>query len=227
MAAQDGIIVSPYKGLSTGDIRILIIHPSHDVDAPICCALDIQKLEGESFQALSYVWGKAGVKTTIYVNQVPLQVTWNLAVALLHLRRTTEHIRIWIDAVCINQDVIDERNQQVSMMHEIYDVAERVIVWLGPEANDSRRAISWLEYWSDRMAARGMTEADPAKMDWEYIEEMRQANARMHDTSKLLDIMGSEVFQGPWSLQGVGDGMANWEALKHFFARPWWNRLWT
>jgi Heterokaryon incompatibility protein (HET) len=38
---------------------------------------------------------------------------------------------LWIDAICINQDDIDERNEQVRMMGNIYQKAERVTVWLG------------------------------------------------------------------------------------------------
>ena len=37
----------------------------------------------------------------------------------------------WIDAICINQDDLNERAQQVNMMYNIYHQAEGVIVWLG------------------------------------------------------------------------------------------------
>jgi len=37
---------------------------------------------------------------------------------------------LWVDAVCINQDDVEEMNTQVQMMGEIYRAAERVVVWL-------------------------------------------------------------------------------------------------
>jgi len=41
--------------------------------------------------------------------------------------------RVWIDAICINQDNLDERSQQVSLMTDIYSKARRVIIWLGED----------------------------------------------------------------------------------------------
>jgi len=38
---------------------------------------------------------------------------------------------IWIDAICINQNDIDERNEQVSLMSRIYASAQYVFAWLG------------------------------------------------------------------------------------------------
>ena len=40
-------------------------------------------------------------------------------------------IRVWVDAICINQNDIVERNQQVQIMGDIYRAASRVRVWLG------------------------------------------------------------------------------------------------
>lgn len=40
--------------------------------------------------------------------------------------------RIWIDAICINQDDVDEKSAQVSLMDVIYSRASFVIAWLGP-----------------------------------------------------------------------------------------------
>ncbi|KAL2124105.1 hypothetical protein VTJ04DRAFT_470 [Mycothermus thermophilus] len=40
-------------------------------------------------------------------------------------------IPLWIDALCINQDDIDERNSQVLLMGELYRHAAAVLSWLG------------------------------------------------------------------------------------------------
>ncbi|KAF6832437.1 heterokaryon incompatibility protein [Colletotrichum musicola] len=38
---------------------------------------------------------------------------------------------LWIDALCINQESLDERAQQVRLMAAIYKVSKRVLVWFG------------------------------------------------------------------------------------------------
>jgi hypothetical protein len=42
----------------------------------------------------------------------------------------------WVDALCIDQNNIPEKNSQVSKMKEIYEGAKKIVVWLGPAADD-------------------------------------------------------------------------------------------
>ena len=41
--------------------------------------------------------------------------------------------RLWIDAICINQEDFLERNQQIRLMCSIYSRCKRLLVWLGSE----------------------------------------------------------------------------------------------
>jgi hypothetical protein len=50
----------------------------------------------------------------------------------MHLRSAERDRTFWVDALCINQAWEHERGQQVSLMRDIYMVAEEVLVWLGP-----------------------------------------------------------------------------------------------
>ena len=43
----------------------------------------------------------------------------------------TESLRLWTDAICINQDSNSERDDQVQRMGETYAQADEVFVWLG------------------------------------------------------------------------------------------------
>jgi hypothetical protein len=43
----------------------------------------------------------------------------------------TMPVRFWIDAVCINQNDMNERNEQVPRMGDIYSMASRVWIWMG------------------------------------------------------------------------------------------------
>jgi len=51
--------------------------------------------------------------------------------ALRRLRLTDRPRLIWIDALCINQHDINERNAQVTHMREIYSKADHVLIWVG------------------------------------------------------------------------------------------------
>jgi hypothetical protein len=63
--------------------------------------------------------------------------------ALLRLRQEhgEEDLVLWIDAICINQQDIPERNFQAANMRAIYQHAASVAVWLGPENSGSSTAI--------------------------------------------------------------------------------------
>jgi hypothetical protein len=50
----------------------------------------------------------------------------DLLAALKALRHPQEDRYLWIDAICINQADIGERNHQVEMMSTIYGQAKRV-----------------------------------------------------------------------------------------------------
>ena len=65
------------------------------------------------------------------LNQTGHSVTENLEKVLRHLRFEHEDLILWIDALCINQNNIRERNEQVSMMGDIYAFASSVLIWIG------------------------------------------------------------------------------------------------
>jgi hypothetical protein len=44
---------------------------------------------------------------------------------------------LWIDALCINQNDVVEKGIQVPLMGTIYSNARSVLIWLGPEADES------------------------------------------------------------------------------------------
>jgi hypothetical protein len=53
-------------------------------------------------------------------------------------------IYIWIDAICINQDDIFERNSQVMVMGRIYSLAQNVFCWIGKEDAFSKLGLHML-----------------------------------------------------------------------------------
>jgi hypothetical protein len=73
-----------------------------------------------------------------------IATTRNLDNALRHLRHSNKSRLIWIDALCINQNNISEKSIQVSNMGNVYRLAKTTISWLGPEENQSSKAINLL-----------------------------------------------------------------------------------
>lgn len=136
-----------YFSLPPNSIRLLRLQPHLDEHAPVHCQLFEYPLldSGKGthlYEALSYVWGSEEKPRRISTDEGDLYITENLHAALLRLRdRSFERI-IWVDAICINQDDIEERNRQVQAMASIYAKASRVIVWLeeamGSHPEDSK-----------------------------------------------------------------------------------------
>jgi hypothetical protein len=59
--------------------------------------------------------------------------------SFLEVIRTDTEIRprhYWIDAMCIDQHNVRERNHQVAQMGEIYARAQRTLIWLGHPTTD-------------------------------------------------------------------------------------------
>ncbi|XXG95532.1 hypothetical protein Hte_001796 [Hypoxylon texense] len=77
---------------------------------------------------------------TIYVNKEKVSITRNLHRALAHLQHKTKPRVLWVDALCINQIDIGEREAQVSQMCNIYGYATRVLVWLNMAPFGTRQA---------------------------------------------------------------------------------------
>jgi hypothetical protein len=120
------------------EIRLLLIHCGTGDELVKCTMLRASLEEAAHsalhFNALSYVWGDPTDTRTISIDGQFIDVTKNLESALQRLgRRMAEfdNLPVWVEAVCINQGDIQERNQQVNIMADIYQLAERVIVWLG------------------------------------------------------------------------------------------------
>lgn len=111
-----------YAALTGHDfIRILEVQPGAAGSLLKCtlihatlsaCAKDIY----DQYIALSYVWGDPHNTTVVSVHACQFAVTVNLAAALNALRHITKPLKIWADAICINQEDVVERNHQVSLM---------------------------------------------------------------------------------------------------------------
>jgi hypothetical protein len=85
------------------------------------------------YEALSYTWGSPTEEPTDYIwlQGHPMLIKPNLEAALKSLRLPNQARRLWVDALCINQEDAEERARQVQYMRSVYTHSTRLIVWLG------------------------------------------------------------------------------------------------
>lgn len=133
---------SPLDPHINNSIRLIDILPSSG-NGTIECKLSHATTETKYF-CLSYVWGSMDDPCTITINGKPFIVRKNLweflksasdlaagsQVTGIDIPRVPVS-SLWIDALCINQDNMQEKNQQVQQMGEIYEKAQFVVSWLG------------------------------------------------------------------------------------------------
>ena len=112
--------------------------------------------EKPQYFALSYVWGSPVRNSYALCNGKELMVTQSVVEALEGLRKKLldEDLPVWIDAVCINQLDKEERGDQVLDMHRIYRGAAAVLVWLGPEYDDSDLAMAAINRFGEDLAPK-------------------------------------------------------------------------
>ncbi|PMD37676.1 HET-domain-containing protein, partial [Hyaloscypha variabilis F] len=129
-AANSRYIYQPI--LQSNSIRLLTLFPGTK-GTTIQCELQEVSLSNNRppYCALSYVWGDPSVTAGIRVHCRELQVTTNLQSALQCLRLCDTSRILWIDAICIDQGNLTERNEQIQYMVQIYSLAANVLIWLG------------------------------------------------------------------------------------------------
>lgn len=133
-----------YNSLREGEIRLLEVVPHFQSNGFHCELRTATLAEAkQKYQALSYVWGDVTSPAEILVNDTKLAITRGLFDFLCEWTRRSVSGRthddygesetrlLWIDAICINQQDVDERSAQVAIMHDIYSLSKRTISWLG------------------------------------------------------------------------------------------------
>ncbi|KAF5581290.1 heterokaryon incompatibility het-6 [Fusarium pseudoanthophilum] len=102
--------------------------------------VDIEQMP--AYEALSYTWADdnndASLCQRIFIGlgNRALPITRNCHQALSRLRRKTESLLIWVDAICINQSDLGERSDQVVMMGTIFSQAAEVHGYVGEDPDN-------------------------------------------------------------------------------------------
>ena len=98
-----------------------------------------------TFFAVSYVWGEPTRTHEITIDGKKHGITENLYRALRDMQRDAlGDTTVWADAICINQDDLAERSDQVLLMRDVYHSAAEVRIWLGPSTEEGKRCMKFI-----------------------------------------------------------------------------------
>ncbi|KAK4171088.1 heterokaryon incompatibility protein-domain-containing protein [Triangularia setosa] len=197
-------------------IRLLHLLPALDEKTPLHCRL-IEKGYNDhwshaphhDYHGLLYTWGDPVFPELLDVlsNSIShateslgaIPITQNLHSALKHLRRKDTLVVLWVDAVCINQADVAERNSQVSNMPKIYKKAYSTIVWLGDES-DIHDARLCMNFFRNLQRLSATPQEDQLSASWRKRFEINRLVTDFLDESKA--------------------------AIVYFLERPWFRRRW-
>lgn len=102
-------------------IRIIELAWTWTSLTPIVCRFSVHNIDHcPTYKALSYTWGEEEADREIIVDGIPIDIRDNLWQFLQKARRHVLCLRLWIDAICIDQSNVAERSHQVSLMKHIY-----------------------------------------------------------------------------------------------------------
>jgi Heterokaryon incompatibility protein (HET) len=119
----------------------------------------------------------------------------NLYNALKQLRRKDVDLWLWVDAICINQNDTEEKNVQLARIHEIYNKALNVCIWLG-EADEGGKSDRAMDFIHDAVNFR-LLDGLVSLNDVETIQD------RARDWDCLADLMSASWFSRRWVVQEV------------------------
>lgn len=199
-----------FPPMQSTEIRLLSLRPALYFGYPIICSLNPcgHSAAKRQYEALSYVWGmdEAVNLQPITVNDKTYYITRNLDSALRHLRYKNHGRALWVDAICLNQNDVEEKNRVVPEMHLIYGSAKGVIAWVGKADEGTSMAVNLVKMLSET----GDEPSRPTLSDTERQEY-------------LLDLIRSKQSNG----QLPEADSKRWTLLNVLFSHEWWDRVWT
>jgi hypothetical protein len=190
-------------------IRVLHLQPGFKF-LPLKLSLSTISLDEHphSYAAVSYVWGDASVKFPISCDGKRLEITRNLQEALEQFRDEDHPRVLWADAICINQNDLEERASQVQLMWDVYALASHCLIYLGKPAAETLTAVNLMT---------------------DLVHEISRSKVGNRRTSlpKDGDFNDMIVHQGYFGGNYPPLESPEWQPLLDFFDRPYFGRIWV
>lgn len=185
------------------EFRLVALSKADHYNDPLRALLAYSVMHDDvTYHCLSYTWGSRNEKPTckIFLNGQTFMIRENLDKALREIRENVFQVVIWIDAICIDQNNVSERNRQIPRMVEIYDAAETVISWAGEGDEASDIAIDFLD-----------------ELESPILHPDEYGNWGPYTVKE-----GDE-----WKINPIPDLPRRLAALYCFLSRPYFRRIWV
>ena len=184
--ASDTLTQYEYTPLEDPGSQIRLLEVFRDSKESNCrfrCRLTTWHVDSApAYHAISYTWGPEHPRERIRLDEASIHIRKNCADALHQLLYFGSSSYYWIDALCIDQKSVHEKNHQVARMGQVYSKAAHVLVCLGDYDDDAEYAFGiisqlWEYYFPptcerlagksiERLSLRGFyssPEIDPAR----------------------------------------------------------------
>ncbi len=210
---------------SKREVRLLRVLPDHGaglVECELLCKKPLQTIRG-TYSALSYCAGVPNKTQLITVNGVKFRAFANLAHALAEARHFwkklygSKEFLLWVDQICIDQQNIPERSQQVGLMRDIYSCAKEVLICLSTK-KASGRGIQWLQSLNQCVPRRDND------LDTKYRGE---ESFRLPVNVPFEYFHWHRLIAYLWENTTNESFMHGWLAVYDIFESPWWIRGWV
>ncbi|KAK5413532.1 hypothetical protein LTR06_004959 [Exophiala xenobiotica] len=156
-----------YQPLPDNSIRLLKMHPPGRTSRFSFSQVTTSLTGEHKYAVVSYTSGGSVGSGPVMVDGHEIHVSPELASFLNFSSRleSLDGVDLWVEALCVNQADVLERNSQVQRMAEIYRKAEVVIAWLGEPDQSSYKAVGYM--------LQGLTQRmNPLTYDDDRIEDL-------------------------------------------------------
>lgn len=224
----------PYETVSLDSkqrqIRLLSFKLSRDSKAsdPVVCMTTRISLDDAlltEYRAVSYTWGKSKERRDITIDGYLVSIGENAYNALRTLRLhpiagagSEWEIRMWIDAVCIDQSSTTERNWQVGMMGQVYSSAAEVLVYLDGDNGYAKETFALIQHVYDH--CESITKP---------LGERPSSSELLGDTERKHPTFLSTTPAG--SVPNAKDdgsflSKRQWDLISDLYGHAWFSRIW-
>jgi hypothetical protein len=213
--------------LPNGHIRVLDLEDlgeNDDDSTPLRGQIRVVDLAANPrYSTLSYRWDTdhSLPQQDLDLRVFRLSITPGLHECLIHLRRLFGGCTIWIDAVCINQNDLVEKDGQISLMGHIYSKAEICYAWLGPGTPNSDKAMDILIQRSKNSFWAFSSKSAPTVT----ASTKTALKTTLHDQWRIFRHLLSECKPVPEDIKPPERQIEVW--FHDLFTRSWVSRVWV
>ncbi|KAG4422555.1 hypothetical protein IFR04_004324 [Cadophora malorum] len=220
--------VYEYSKLKKPDhIRLLLLHPRFGFRPVSGSIVDGPYMRLLFYEAISYTWGSPERSEEIMVDGCRMMITKSVYEVLATLTSQFLPQLLWIDAICIDQENDEEKEQQVPLMDKIYSSALFTTVFLGqsplPGSNVAKRTDGILPYQFDGIVP-------PDEQTRKHFETARLTISTFNEFNILkppLESSGKTMYDLYETFLPPSSRSKQWQALITFLQHPWFARVWV